>query len=193
MLPEARLERLPRMADFALWMWACETAIWPVGTFWSAYCRNQARAVENVIDADPVAAALRGLMSARTMWTGTATDLLDALSEEAGERATRSRLWPNSLQALSGRLRRAATFLRKVGVEFDFDREGRSRTRIIHIFWSTESAALAASASSASAANSAPADGSAANHLVKTDLRCLSGADADGADEKIPQQSGWPF
>ena len=193
MLPDIRLERLPRMADFALWVSACETAIWPVGTFWSAYCRNQAGAVENVIDADPVAAALRGLMSVRTMWTGTATHLLDALSEEAGERATRSRLWPNSPQALSGRLRRAATFLRKVGIEFDFDREGRSRTRIIQIFWSTDSAALAASASSASAANTTPGGGSVTNHLVKTDLRCLSGADADGADAEIPQQSGWPF
>ena len=28
-LPETRLERLPRMADFALWATACETALWP--------------------------------------------------------------------------------------------------------------------------------------------------------------------
>ena len=34
MLPETRLERLPRMADFALWATACETALWPTGTFW---------------------------------------------------------------------------------------------------------------------------------------------------------------
>ena len=32
-LPETRLERLPRMADFALWATACETALWPIGTF----------------------------------------------------------------------------------------------------------------------------------------------------------------
>jgi hypothetical protein len=193
MLPDTRLERLPRMADFALWMSASETAIWPAGTFWSAYCRNQAAAVENVIDADPVAAALRGLMSTRTMWTGTASELLDALSEEAGERATRSRLWPNSPQGLSGRLRRASTFLRKVGIEFHFDREGRSRTRIIQIFWSAGSGGLAASESSAQAANTASGGGSAANHLVKTDLRSPSEDNADDADSEIPQQSGWPF
>ncbi len=41
--------------------------------------------------------------------------------------------WPATPRALSGRLRRAATFLRKVGVDISFDREGRARTRIIRI------------------------------------------------------------
>jgi hypothetical protein len=40
-LPETRLEKLPRMADFALWATACETALWSAGTFWSAYCGNR--------------------------------------------------------------------------------------------------------------------------------------------------------
>ena len=66
MLPQTRLERLPRMADFALWATACETALWPDGTFWSAYCGNLDEAVENVIEADPVAAAVRILMLKRT-------------------------------------------------------------------------------------------------------------------------------
>lgn len=32
-LPDTRLPKLPRMADFALWASACETALWPTGTF----------------------------------------------------------------------------------------------------------------------------------------------------------------
>ena len=40
-LPETRLEELPRMADFALWATACETAIWPAGRFWTAYSSNR--------------------------------------------------------------------------------------------------------------------------------------------------------
>jgi hypothetical protein len=28
-----QLDRLPRMADFALWATACETSLWPAGTF----------------------------------------------------------------------------------------------------------------------------------------------------------------
>src|SRR5262245_26216827 len=39
MLPQTRLDKLPRMADFALWATACET--WPAGTFWTAFCGNR--------------------------------------------------------------------------------------------------------------------------------------------------------
>jgi hypothetical protein len=121
------------MADFALWATACETALWPAGTFWSAYCGNRDEAVDGVIDADPVAAAVRAVMAERTEWTGTASDLLGALAEAAGERIAKSKTWPDSPRALSGRLRRAATFLRKIGIEVSFEREGRARTRVIRI------------------------------------------------------------
>ncbi|WP_417719574.1 hypothetical protein [Salipiger sp.] len=132
-LRHTHLPRLPRMADFALWASACETAIWPAGTFWAAYCGNRDEAVEGVIDADPVAAAVRAVMLERTEWTGTASDLLGALGEAAGERIAKSKTWPDSPRALSGRLRRAATFLRKIGIEVSFEREGRARTRVIRI------------------------------------------------------------
>lgn len=132
-LPDTHLPRLPRMADFALWASACETAIWPAGTFWSTYCGNRDEAVEGVVDVDPVAAAVRAVMTERTVWTGTASDLLGALGEAAGERIAKSKTWPDSPRALSGRLRRAATFLRKIGIEVSFEREGRARTRTFRI------------------------------------------------------------
>jgi hypothetical protein len=40
-LPETPSPKLPRMADFALRATACETALRPAGTFWSAYCGNR--------------------------------------------------------------------------------------------------------------------------------------------------------
>lgn len=132
-LPHTRLKKLPRMADFALWVTACETALWPAGIFWSAYCGNRDEMVDGVIDADPVAAAVRAIMQGRTTWTGTATDLQCALADTAGGRGAQSKTWPDSPGALAGRLRRAATFLRKVGIEIGFEREGRGRTRIIRI------------------------------------------------------------
>jgi hypothetical protein len=89
--------------------------------------------VEGVIDADPIAAAVRAVMARRTQWTGTASDLLGVLAAAAGERVARSKTWPDNPRALAGRLRRAATFLRKVGIEVAFGREGRARTRTIHI------------------------------------------------------------
>ena len=179
-LPETRLEKLPRMADFALWATACETALWPAGTFWSAYCGNRDEAVEGVIDADPIAAAVRALMATRTEWTGTASDLLGALAEVAGERVAKSKTWPDSPRALAGRLRRAATFLRKIGIEIGFEREGRARTRTITITTTQTSAApenagaqpSAPSASSAPMPKSNPANGFAAPIAADGSRRC---------------------
>jgi hypothetical protein len=65
--------------------------------------------VEGVIDADPIATAVRAVMETQTEWTGTASDLLDALAEVASERIAKSKTWPDSPRALAGRLRRAAT------------------------------------------------------------------------------------
>jgi hypothetical protein len=47
------------MADFALWAAACETAVWPPGTFDRAYEANRRAAIAGIIDADPVAACGR--------------------------------------------------------------------------------------------------------------------------------------
>jgi len=132
-LPRTRLDKLPRMADFALWATACETALWPSGTFWSAYCGNRDEAVDGVIEADPIAAAVRAVMTTRTDWTGTASELLGALAEMVGERVAKAKTWPDSPRALAGRLRQAATFLRKIGIDIGFEREGRARTRTIWI------------------------------------------------------------
>jgi hypothetical protein len=133
-LPDINLPKLPRMADFAIWGTACETALWPAGTFWSAYNCNRDEAVEGVLDADPIAAAMRAMMAERTEWAGNASELLAALTEEAGERVARSKAWPDTPRALSDRLRRLAPFLRKIGVNIDFDkREGKMRKRMIHI------------------------------------------------------------
>ena len=194
-LPETTLERLPRMADFALWATACETALWPAGTFWSAYCGNRDETVENVIEADPVAAAVRAVMGERTEWTGTATDLLGALAKAAGERVANSKTWPVSPRALSGRLRRAATFLRQIGIEIDYVKEGRARTRIIHIKAGGNSGApdyrgpqpSAPSASSASSAN--PPKGNGTNAFAENNRRTV-GELADGKGDDVDTEAG---
>jgi hypothetical protein len=132
-LPKTRLRQLPRMADFALWATACEPALWRAGTFRSAYRGNRDEAVESVIDADPIAVAVRAIMATRPEWAGTASNLLGTLAELAGERAAKSKAWPDSPRALAGRLRRAATFLRKIGIGIAFGREGHAGARTISI------------------------------------------------------------
>ncbi len=99
-LPETRLEKLPRMADFALWVTACETALWAAGTFSSAYCGNREEVIDNVIEADLVATAVRSFITTKSQWEGTATALLAALGQIAGEIATQSKDWPKSARGL---------------------------------------------------------------------------------------------
>jgi hypothetical protein len=127
----------------------------------------------------------------------------------------KSKTWPDSPRALAGRLRRAATFLRKVGIDIGFEREGRARTRIIRITTTGQSPAPESrgaqpSASSAPSANSTKANagngfgtqgsrtvGDPADRSRRDDgptVRAnplISNAedDADGADAKPPRQS----
>ncbi|MFP6742855.1 MAG: hypothetical protein VCD33_14725 [Alphaproteobacteria bacterium] len=178
-LPETKLEKLPRMAYFALWVTACEGAVWEVGTFWRAYASNRDEGVDSGIEADPVGSAVRTLMATRTKWSRTASDLLSALSEEVGERMQRAKAWPATPSALSGRVRRAATFLRKIGIDIVFSKDGRTRTRTIQIFCSPEISSRKPSASSTPSAS--PEKTVLANGSSGTSLRTVPRpADANG-------------
>jgi hypothetical protein len=142
-LPGLRLTSLPRMADFALWATACERGLWPATTFARAYDANRRAAVEVIIGADPVAACVRTLMAERDSWAGTASDLLRVASALAGTKVSN---WPQNPGALAGRLRRAQTFLRILGIEVSFTREGRAGTRTIRISAGVENPATIVSA-----------------------------------------------
>jgi hypothetical protein len=132
-LPHVKLERLPRMADFTKWTTACEPALWTSGTFVAAYDANRMEAVETVLDADPVATGLREFMATRTAWTGTASELLGSLSLVVTEAERRGKAWPAAPNKLSGRLRRQATFLRKVGIKIEQKRSDKFGTRTLII------------------------------------------------------------
>jgi len=128
------LGRLPRMADFALWATACETGLWPANTFTRAYEANRKAAIEGIIDADPIAACVREFMSERPSWTGSAADLLRVSVERSSDRIPRDGTgWPKNPRALAGHLRRAQTFLRALGIEIAFSRQGRSGSRVIRM------------------------------------------------------------
>ena len=126
------LARLPRMADFALWAAACETSLWHVGTFARAYTANRRAAIEGMIETDPIAACVRELMSERSSWTGSAADLLRISIERTGKSGDEFGS-PKNPRALAGRLRRAQTFLRALGIEIAFSREGRTGSRVIRM------------------------------------------------------------
>src|SRR5262249_44810351 len=146
------LERLARMADFARWATACEPALWPAGTLARAYDSNRRAAVERIIEADPVAVCVRALMAERNSWAGTASDLLRAATGLARVDIWKQSVgWPKNPGALAGQLRRAQTFLRMLGIEISFNREGRAGTRMIRISAGAENRATTVSAVSTSA------------------------------------------
>jgi hypothetical protein len=134
-LPSVCLSSLPRMADFAVWASACEGALWPRGTFMRAFKENRRSAIEDVIDADPLAAYVRQIMGQRSSWTGTASDLLLA-AEGCGQTSSgwgSATSWPRTPRALAGRLRRCQAFLRAVGIKIAFSRAGHAGSRTITI------------------------------------------------------------
>jgi len=73
-------------------------------------------------------------MAAQTMWSGNASDLLRIGTDPAENGGSpRDSGWPKSPRALAGRLRRAQTALRTLGIEIGFGREGRAGARIIRM------------------------------------------------------------
>jgi energy-coupling factor transporter ATP-binding protein EcfA2 len=134
-LPDTRLDKLPRMADFALWIAACESALpWEAGEFLAAYNRNRNDAAEIVLGADPLADALQRFMEGRSEYPATASDLLAQLNAIVPDHVKRDRTWPQAANGLSGRLTRLAPALKSVGITIERWRAGASdRTKRMRI------------------------------------------------------------
>ena len=128
-----KLDRKPRMADFAVWVSACEGALWKNGTFMAAYTANITEAIETVLEADQVATVLRSYMDATSKFEGTASDMLKALNGIAPETQQKAKGWPKRPANLAKLLRRIAAPLRKVGIDITFEREGKQGARNITI------------------------------------------------------------
>jgi hypothetical protein len=133
-LPTVKLDRMPRMADFARLGVAVERALgWPSESFLTAYETNRNEAHTIALEAALIGAPLEELMSNRHEWSGTATDLLRALCSQVPSDITHSRGWPTSPRHLSNQLSRLTPNLRKIGITITKDREGHIGTRVIRL------------------------------------------------------------
>lgn len=127
-----RSPALPRLADFVLWASACQTALWPAGTFRAAYDANRHGTVVDAIESDPLANILISLTEEHETWQGTASDLMDELKPSfVGKRLKRA--WPANARVLAGRVRQLASLLRPFGVEVSFGRHPATRARLIRL------------------------------------------------------------
>jgi hypothetical protein len=131
-LDKVSIQRLPRMADFALLITAAEPGLnWPSGFFLGIYMQDRTDNAANLIESDAVAVGLQDLLKGTGEWRGTFTELLSALDSSVDLAKRQNKTWPQSAQALSNRIRHAAPALRNLGVEFTFDREPHTRRRLV--------------------------------------------------------------
>jgi hypothetical protein len=194
-----KLDKLPRMADFAVWVAACETGLgWKAGTFMSAYMGNREGANESAIEASPIGAIIQRMISERSdAWIGTATDLLKVLEGllpiDRNGKPLCPHGWPKNSRSVAGDLRRIAPNLRAIGLNVVFEREGHGRKRTINIV-KTAKFASAPSAASADPETEAILGDPPARPTVRVtsapysenlnfDHKTAIADDADGADD----------
>jgi hypothetical protein len=111
----AKKPKLPRMADYCIWVMACEPALpWKEGSFLDVYNSSRSSACVTLVESDQVAKAVYDLaiLYEDKPWEGTATELLNRLEYNKGivyDRIPKG--WPRTAGVLSSRLNRVAPAL----------------------------------------------------------------------------------
>ncbi len=79
-IPNTKINKLPRLADFAILGTALEKVLdYGNGSFLKTYRSNFRASIESTIDASPIISALVELMRSEKVWAGRYIDLLDKL------------------------------------------------------------------------------------------------------------------
>jgi hypothetical protein len=123
------------MADFALWVTAAEPALpWGSGRFLAAYSDNREQAHESILADSAIHSPLVAVLEKRGgTWTGTASELLDALAVEAGDKTAKQKAWPAKPNTLMNGLKRLAPALRAAGITIERARQPQTGKRIVTI------------------------------------------------------------
>lgn len=123
-----KLERSPRLADFAKWATAAEPGLgWQDGDFMAAYGANRRDVADGAFEANPVAVAVHAMMQESVCadgWRGTPSELLEALNDRVPEALKRSRSWPQTPQGIGNAMDRVAPLLAQRGVLMERKRSG---------------------------------------------------------------------
>ena len=130
--PKVRLKSRPRMADFAIWATAAETAFkYKRGDFMKAYDAKRQDAVRANLESSAVAIAINVLMEHRPEWSGTMGNLLSELNTIAENKNIKTKYWPAMPRGLGNSLRRLATPFRSTGMCITIsDRHQRDGVRV---------------------------------------------------------------
>jgi len=131
-LPNVKLVQPPRMADFALWVNACEESLgMKPGEALSAYQSNRTETHNLALESSPLYEPVAEL--AQEGFSGTVTELHARLTSMMSESMRRSVRWPKAPNALGNALRRMASNLREGGIEIQFSRADIQGRRVVSL------------------------------------------------------------
>jgi hypothetical protein len=137
-LPDVTLEQLPRMADFALWVNACEEGLGiKPGEALVTYQSNRAESHSLALDSSPLYEPVAEL--AREGFRGSVGELLERLNCMISASMRHSMRWPKAPNVLSNALRRMTANLRAVGIEIQFSRADVRGRHVVSVFRALES------------------------------------------------------
>ena len=159
-LPSISLARRPRMADYGRVLATIDAILGTNGL--DRYMAQRGELQREAAEGDRIGSAVITWMTDRESWTGTATELLEAITPER-----RPKDWPTTPRGLSGALRRVAQPLEAAGIRLTFSQAGHDKRRIIGL----ERAGEQPSAPSAD--------------------RDLNVKQADGGDDPAVDTDGW--
>ena len=125
-----KIEKLPRMADFAHWVASAEDALpWKKGSFLKSYKEHLDGNLNNIYKQDPLTNAVLSLLKNDEKWEGPSTKLLTDLRKHVDPMFHDT--LPKTPQLLSSGLKDRLSPLNHVGVLVKFSRTGISRSIIL--------------------------------------------------------------
>ncbi len=116
--PYIKLERKPRLAEFAEWVVAAEQGANLPPQFLEAYFENLQNSDEDAAEVSVTVYALQILMKGNRTWVGTISELFKHLNRLDGitDEMKRSKAWRDSALKMRNEIKRNITTLRTVGI-----------------------------------------------------------------------------
>lgn len=127
-MPTTKLDRLPRMADFALWIVSAENLLpWDAGQFMQIYAANRDEATANMLEDNLIFPYIATLAAGDGGWTGTFVELHSALQQMASDQSKRADDWPDTTRKVAKHMKRIEPAMRQAGYEIQRDRTKAAR------------------------------------------------------------------
>ena len=138
--------RLPRMADFARWAVATETALgMKEGSFMEAYAGSRENATETALEEAPIWRVLYELAkdySGEDPWQGNMKELLKELNiMETDDALKRSKHWPKTERGLSETVKRLGPAFLELGIHVERVSKSHREGRRYRVFFQEEDVA----------------------------------------------------